>query len=50
MLVCAAAITILGLIGFALVASRSGRPMVAAGLAAAVWLFAALNFVLWRWQ
>lgn len=50
MLFVAAAVAALGLIGFATAASRNGHPMVAACFAAGVWLFVAVNCVLWWWQ
>ncbi len=39
-----------GLAGLAFVASRKGNQVLAAFLAAAVWLFIALNYLMWRWS
>ena len=39
-----------GLVGLAFVASRKGHQVLAALLAAAVWLFIALNYLMWRWS
>ncbi len=38
------------LAGLAFVASRKGYQVLAALLAAVVWLFIALNYLLWRWS
>jgi hypothetical protein len=43
-------ITTFGLVGLAFVASRKGYQVLAAFLAAAVWLFIALNYLIWRWS
>jgi len=42
--------TTLGLAGLAFVASRKGYQVFAAFLAAVVWVFIALNYLLWRWS
>ncbi len=42
--------TTFGLAGLAFVASRKGHQVLAAFLAAVVWLFIAFNYLLWRWS
>jgi hypothetical protein len=39
-----------GLAGLAFVASRKGYQVLAAFLAAVVWLFIGLNYLIWRWS
>jgi hypothetical protein len=41
--------TTFGLAGLAFVASRKGHQVLAAFLAAVVWLFIGLNYLIWRW-
>ncbi len=39
-----------GLAGLAFAASRKGYQVLAAFLAAVVWLFIAFNYLIWRWS
>jgi len=40
----------IGLAGLAFVASRRGYQVLAAFLAAVVWLFLGINYLIWRWS
>ncbi len=43
-------VTMFGLAGLAILASRKGYQVLAAFLAAVVWLFIAFNYLIWRWS
>jgi hypothetical protein len=50
MLLACTIITMCGLAGLAFVASRNGYYLIAAFLAAAIWLLIAFNYFIWRWS
>jgi hypothetical protein len=43
-------VTTVGLAGLAFVATQKRYPVLAAFLAAVAWLFAGLNYLIWRWS